>query len=121
MYDNLRRFVAAGGRVALGNDAGFLPGLTIGMPMPEIEWMEFAGMTAMQIIKAATSDAAIVCRRQNLLGALATGMLADILVVQGDPLTDLRALQRPRLVIHEGTIIRHESPAPRRARGRLQP
>lgn len=119
MYDNLRRFVAAGGRVALGNDAGFLPGVTIGMPMAEIEWMEFAGMTPMQIIVAATSDAAIVCRRQNLLGTLATGMLADILVVQGDPLADLHALRHPRLVLHEGTVIRHEPPAPRRPTGRL--
>ena len=120
MHDNLRRFVAAGGRVALGNDAGFLPGVTIGMPMAEIEWMAFAGMTPMQIIVAATSNAAIVCRRQNLLGTLATGMLADILVVQGDPLADLHALQHPRLVLHEGTVIRHDPPAPRRASGRVQ-
>jgi imidazolonepropionase-like amidohydrolase len=121
MYDNLRRFVAAGGRVALGNDGGYISGLTIGMPMTEIELMEFAGMTPMQIIVAATSDAAVVCRRQDLLGTLATGKLADILVVEGDPLIDLRALQDVRLVVHEGTIIRHEEPAPRRAGGRLQP
>ncbi len=120
MYDNLRRFAAAGGRVALGNDAGYLPGLTIGMPMTEIEWMEFAGMTPMEIIVSATSDAAVVCRRQDLLGTLATGKLADILVVDGDPLSDLRALQEPRLVIHEGAIIRLEQPAPRRVSGRLQ-
>jgi len=44
--------------------------------------------------------------------------LAAILVVEGDPLVDLRALQSPRLVIHEGIIIRHEPPAPRRAGGR---
>jgi len=44
--------------------------------------------------------------------------LADILVVEGDPPTDLDALQRPRLVVHEGTIIRPEPPAPRRAGGR---
>ena len=80
--------------------------------------MEFAGMAPMQIIVAATPDAAVVCRREDLLGTLFTGKLADILVVEGDPLTDLRALQESRLVVHEGTIIRLEMPAPRRMNGR---
>jgi imidazolonepropionase-like amidohydrolase len=104
----------------MGNDGGYIPGLAIGMPIAELEWMEFAGMTPMQIIVASTSDAAIICRRQNLLGTLAAGMLADILVVQGDPLTDLGALMEPRLVMHEGTIIRLEGPDPRYPTGRYR-
>jgi enamidase len=120
MYDNLQRFVAAGGRVAMGNDAGYLPGLVIGMPIAELEWMEFAGMTPMQIIVASTSDAAVICRREDLLGTLEAGKLADVLVVQGDPLVDLRALQKPRLVMHEGEIIRLEGPDPRRPSGRIR-
>ncbi|MCP4543251.1 MAG: amidohydrolase family protein [Chloroflexi bacterium] len=104
--DNLRRFVEAGGRVALGNDAGYLPGLEIGMPMKEIEWMQTAGMTPMQIIIAATRDAAYVCHREEVLGTLEVGKLADVLVVDGDPLKDLQALTNVRLVVHEGVIIR---------------
>ncbi len=106
--DNLRRFVEAGGRVALGNDAGFLRGLEIGMPMREIEWMQAAGMTPMQIIVAATRDAAYVCRRADTLGTLETGKLADVLVVDGDPLEDLQALTNVRLVVLRGVIIREE-------------
>ncbi len=118
MYNNLGRFVEAGGRVALGNDAGYLDGVIIGMPVPELEWMEFAGMTPMQVIVSATSDAAVICRRQDLLGSLEAGKLADVLVVEGDPLVDLRALGDVRMVIHEGVIIRHELATPREAGGR---
>jgi imidazolonepropionase-like amidohydrolase len=104
--DNLRRFVEAGGRVALGNDAGYLQGLEIGMPMREIEWMQKAGMTPMQIIVAATRNAAYVCNREGTLGTLEAGKFADVLVVDGDPLRDLEALANVRLVIHRGEIIR---------------
>jgi enamidase len=118
MYDNLERFVAAGGRVAMGNDAGYLDGLVIGMPLPELERMELAGMTPTEIIIASTRDAAIVCHRQHLLGTLAPGMLADILVVDGDPLSDLQALDAVRLVLHGGQVIRQQQSSPRRPRGR---
>jgi imidazolonepropionase-like amidohydrolase len=106
--DNLRRFVEAGGRVALGNDAGYLAGLEIGMPLEEIEWMQTAGLTPMQIIVAATRDAAYVCRRQDVLGTLEVGKFADVLVVDGNPLEDLQALTNVRLVVHGGVIIRAE-------------
>ena len=107
--ENLRRFVEAGGRVALGNDAGYLPGLEIGMPMREIELLQTAGMTPMQIIIAATRDAAYVCRRADTLGTLETGKLADVLVVDGDPLEDLQVLSNVRLVVRGGVVIREEN------------
>jgi imidazolonepropionase-like amidohydrolase len=105
---NLRRFMEAGGRVALGNDGGYLPGLEVGMPMREIQTMHEAGMTPMQIIVAATRDAAYVCRRADLLGTLEVGKVADVLVVNGDPLLNLDALLDVQLVIHDGVIIRDE-------------
>jgi imidazolonepropionase-like amidohydrolase len=105
---NLQRFLAVGGRVALGNDAGFLEGLVVGMPMPEICAMQEAGMSPMQIIVAATQDAAHVCRRSELLGTLQVGRIADVLVVKGDPLQDLEVLTDVQLVVHGGVIIRDE-------------
>jgi len=104
--DNLRRFVKAGGRVALGNDAGYLAGVLIGMPTNEIEQLHHAGLTPMQIIVAATRNAAEVCRVDDTLGTLEVGKQADVLVVKGDPLKDIAALQDVQLVIHNGTIIR---------------
>jgi imidazolonepropionase-like amidohydrolase len=107
--DNLRRFMAAGGQLALGNAGGYLSGIQIGMPMTEIEWMQTAGMTPMQIIVAATRNGARVCRREGAVGTLQIGKLADVLVVDGDPLQDLQALSRVRLVMHRGVIIRPTS------------
>lgn len=103
---NLGRFVAVGGKVALGNDSGLLPGIEIGMPMREIEMMADAGMSPMQIIVAATQNAAHVCNRGESLGTIEAGKTADILVVNGDPLDNLQALKDVRLVIHHGVIIR---------------
>lgn len=107
--DNLRRFVEAGGQVALGTDAGYLAGLEVGMSLDEITLMEAAGMTPMQIIVAATRNGARVCRLDDRLGTLEVGKLADVLVVDGDPLQDLGALENVRLVIHGGVIIRQEA------------
>jgi imidazolonepropionase-like amidohydrolase len=106
--DNLRRFVEAGGRVALGNDAGYLDGVLIGLPVNEIEELEEAGMTPMQIIVAATRNAAYVCRLEDQLGTLEPGKMADVLVVAGDPLQGLDALRDVLLVAHEGVITRQE-------------
>ncbi|MBU0494348.1 MAG: amidohydrolase family protein [Chloroflexi bacterium] len=106
--DNLRRFLQAGGVVALGNDGGYLPGIQIGMPIEEIDWMTKAGMTPMQIIVASTQNAATVCQRQGSLGTLEVGKLADVFVVDGDPLQDLHVLTDVLLVVHHGVIIRME-------------
>ncbi len=107
-YDagNLRRVIAAGGHVALGNDGGLLAGIEIGMPMREIEMMHAAGMSPMEIVVAATRNAAYVCNLEESLGTLAVGKRADILVVDGDPLVDLQTLADVLLVIHQGRIIR---------------
>jgi imidazolonepropionase-like amidohydrolase len=108
---NVRRFAALGGEIALGSDYteipqnGF-PHFELGMPMHEIECLAGAGMSAMRIIVAATRNAARVCGLGEELGTLEAGKTADILVVNGDPLTNLAALANPRMVIHLGEIIR---------------
>ncbi len=108
---NLHNFVAAGGKVALGNDYTDIPQnafdhFELGMPMHEIERMADAGLTPMQIIVAATKNAAEVCRLGKDLGTLETGKIADVLVVSGDPLQELHTLTDVQLVIHDGVIIR---------------
>jgi imidazolonepropionase-like amidohydrolase len=107
IIDNLRRFVAAGGQVALGTDyAGYAAQFELGMPLSEMEAMQKAGMTSMQIILAGTRNAALVCSLDRELGTLEVGKVADVLVVKGDPLQDIHALASVRLVIHSGTVIR---------------
>jgi imidazolonepropionase-like amidohydrolase len=104
---NLRNFVELGGKVALGNDYGGGPGkFELGIPMYEIEKMSEAGMTPIQIIEAATQNAAHVLGIEDEVGTLEAGKFADVLVVSGNPLEDLQALTDIRMVIHNGTIIR---------------
>jgi imidazolonepropionase-like amidohydrolase len=109
--DNLRRFVAASGQVALGTDYLGAPNVDfdLGMPITEIELMAQAGMTPMQIIVAATRNAAHVCGLERELGTLEPGKLADVLVVDGDPLTDVHVLTQTRLVLRDGVIIMQEA------------
>jgi imidazolonepropionase-like amidohydrolase len=123
--NNLRRFVAGGGRVALGTDyEGYTCASELGMPMTEIRLMAEAGMTPMQIIVAATRHGAHVSNLERELGTLECGKIADLFVINGDPLVDLENLQRVRLVIRGGVVIRNELPAetlpaPRRAGRRV--
>ncbi len=104
---NLACFVEAGGEVALGTDYAGAPqmGFESGMPISEIEWMMEAGMTPMQIIVSATRNAARACNMEGQIGTLEVGKLADILVVDGDPLTDIHALTKVHLVLREGKSI----------------
>jgi imidazolonepropionase-like amidohydrolase len=103
--ENTRRFVAAGGKIALGTDyAGYYTPFQLGMPILEMELLKQTGMTPMQIITAATRDAAQVCNLEDELGTLEAGKIADILVVDGNPLEDLGAMLKVRMVMRNGVI-----------------
>jgi imidazolonepropionase-like amidohydrolase len=105
--DNLRRFSQAGGKVVLGTDyAGYRCDFDLGMPLTEINLMHQAGMTPLEIIVAATKHAAYVCNLEDEIGTIEPGKIADIVVIDGNPLEDIQALTAVRLVIHNGAIIR---------------
>ena len=63
-----------------------------------------AGLSPLEAIGAATRHAARACGQGAELGTLEPGMLADVLVVDGDPLLDPRALADARAVIVDGEI-----------------
>lgn len=107
--ENLRRFVRAGGSVALGTDYdGYTCRFDPGLPLRELAWMAASGMTPKEIILAGTRNAARVCGRERDLGTLEPGKVADVLVVEGDPLADIGALANVRLVLRSGTVVRDE-------------
>jgi imidazolonepropionase-like amidohydrolase len=84
--------VRRGVKVAMGTDQSHR--LLVGENMVELEYMvNWLGMTPMEVIVASTSKAA-ECIERPELGALAAGKVADILVVDGDPLDDIRVMQR---------------------------
>ncbi|MBU1099588.1 MAG: amidohydrolase family protein [Bacteroidetes bacterium] len=106
---NLRKFFNAGGNVALGTDfAGFHTSFDSGLPFTEIQSMKEAGMSNMDIIVAATLNAAYVCGMENEIGTIEVGKIADLLIINGNPLTDIDVLRNVSMVIHNGHIVREE-------------
>jgi imidazolonepropionase-like amidohydrolase len=100
----VRRFHTRGGIVALGNDYGADPVIERGMPLREMRLLLAAGLTPMEVIQAGTRHAAYVCGHGGELGTLEPGKLADVIVVDGDPLADLEAMGRVTVVIKGGQV-----------------
>ena len=67
-----------------------------------------AGMSPMQAIVSATSMAAELLDMKGKLGVIAPGAFADIIALQGDPLTDVGVLERVNFVMKDGKVFRNE-------------
>src|SRR6202011_653644 len=87
---SFRLAVERGVRIAMGTDTGVGPH---GSNAEELECMVEGGMTPMQAIVATTKSAAECARISHLTGTLEPGKRADLLGVDGDPLSDIRVLQ----------------------------
>ncbi len=74
------------------------------MPVLEMQLLRQAGLTPMEVIQAGTSRAATVCGHGKELGTLESGKLADLIVVDGNPLTDIEAMNRVFVVIKNGEV-----------------
>jgi imidazolonepropionase-like amidohydrolase len=101
--ETLRRAVRAKVKVAMGSDALFT---MCGENARELEWFVKAGMTPAQALTAATVNGAALLGKERELGALAPGYMADILAVEGNPLTDIQAvIARVRWVMKAGQVV----------------
>ena len=104
---SLQRAVKAGVKIAFGTDAG---SFSWDEPLArEFELMVEAGMTPMAAIQSATSKAAEMLGMTGQLGVVASGAYADIVAVQGDPLSDVKALGRVAFVMKDGKVYRKRS------------
>ncbi|KWX65548.1 amidohydrolase family protein [Mycobacterium sp. NAZ190054] len=94
--DSLHRAYAAGVKFAMGTDSGF-------SLVPYGQWharelemlMLYTGMSSLEAIQAGTKHGANAMGLPDDLGVLAEGKLADIIVVDGDPVADIRVLYQP--------------------------
>ena len=100
--DNFRRAVEAGVRMVFGTDAGIMPH---GTAAGQFRVMVAYGMRPIQAIQAATRNAAAALGREADVGAIAVGRYADIIAVDGDPLTDIRELESVDAVVRGGVLI----------------
>lgn len=106
---SLRMAYEAGVPIANGSDAA-TPMNFHGDNAREIHWMQQAGLPALAALHAATGNAARALGWDDRLGTLATGKLADLIVLDGDPLDDLRLLadrKSLRWVMKGGRIAAH--------------
>jgi imidazolonepropionase-like amidohydrolase len=64
------------------------------------------GMAPIDVLKSATSGAAQIMHVEETVGRVATGLVADLVAVDGNPAQDIAALQRVRFVMKDGKVVR---------------
>jgi imidazolonepropionase-like amidohydrolase len=95
--------VKAGAKMTFGTDAGVY---MYGLGARQFAYMVRYGMTPMQAIQSATTEAAKALRKEGQVGTLAPGAWGDMIAVNGDPLSDIRTLEQVQGVIKEGKLVR---------------
>ncbi|KPF82082.1 amidohydrolase family protein [Novosphingobium sp. AAP93] len=101
--ETFRAAHAAGVKLLFGTDGGVYPnGDNAKQFAKMVEW----GMTPMEAIQAATKSAAEALDKTADVGAIAPGRYGDIVAVDGDPLADVRVLEKPAFVMKGGEVVR---------------
>jgi imidazolonepropionase-like amidohydrolase len=101
--DNFRKAHKAGVKMVFGSDAGVMPHGTAG---GQFKTMVEYGMSPMEAIQAATRNGAQALGREKDVGAIAIGRFADIIAVDGDPLSNVRELESVDAVVKGGKRVR---------------
>src|SRR5215471_5838016 len=101
---SFKRALKAGVKIAFGTDMGGIPWTK--SIADEFAYMVKFGMSPMDAIKAATSRAAELLEMKGELGVIAAGAYADIIVVQGDPLTNIDLLKQVNFVMKDGAVFK---------------
>jgi imidazolonepropionase-like amidohydrolase len=99
--ENFAKAVKAGAKMAFGTDAGVYPH---GDNAKQFFYMVKYGMTPAQAIRAATSSAADLIGRAKDVGTIEPGKYADIIAVDADPFSDVRAMESVSFVMKGGQV-----------------
>lgn len=96
----LAKVIAAGVKFAIGSDAYH------GLLYRDVQYVHELGASKVQALQGVTSKAAEMLGLQRSLGSISSGMEADLIAVQGDPLHDLAALSRVAFVMKGGKVVK---------------
>ena len=105
---NLKRLSAAGVAIAAGTDAGNIGTLHGPSIFRELRLMAEAGLTPKEVLASATAGGARVMGREKDLGTVAPGRLADVVVLDRDPLADVANLEAIHRVVKGGRVFTPE-------------
>jgi len=108
-WQGLVHAIDSGVRLAMGTDMyphEELDGTTA--TVCELEWYQQAGLSPLESLRTATVNPAALLRQSGLLGTLAVGAHADLVVVDDDPLVDVAALRGIRFVAKGGVVARDD-------------
>ena len=100
--NQLRAYFQAGGQILFGTDIGYITDYD---PTEEYQQMQRAGMRFQDILASLTTSPAARFGESGRAGRIAPGMDADIVLLAGDPASDIKALSDVRYTIRKGKII----------------
>ena len=100
--EGFAKAVKLGVKLGFGTDAGVYPH---GLNARQFAYMVRYGMTPMQAIQSATIEAARLMGKETDVGSIATGRYADLVAVKGDPLKDIRLLEKVDAVMKGGELV----------------
>lgn len=107
---NFKKAKEAGVKIAAGTDFGGGPLTPLGENSQELEILVREGLTSMEAIIAATKTASEALNMKDKIGTLETGKFADLIIVDGDPLSDISILRKAeniKVVVKGGKVEKH--------------
>ena len=100
--EGFAKAVKLGVKIGFGTDSGVYPH---GLNARQFAYMVRYGMTPMQAIQSATIEAAKMMGKEGEVGSIAPDHFADLIAVKGNPLTDIRVLEKVEAVMKGGTLV----------------
>ena len=106
--ENFTKAVKAGVKMSFGTDLGVCP---YGSSGKQFAFMVKYGMTPMQAVQAATTNAADLLGHSSEIGSIKPGKYADLIAVGGDPMRDISVLESVEFVMKEGKVYKQAGAA----------